>query len=183
MRIYTRTGDTGLTGLIGGDRVRKDSVRITAIGEVDELNAVLGVARLHATNSELEPVLNTIQNLLFDLGAELASPSDGTYRYEALTEGHTTYLERLIDQQTQRLPPLKAFILPGGCALATYLHNARSVCRRAERSILRLNDEDPIRPEVLAFVNRLSDLLFTAARTANRLENVEDLPWQKTEDF
>ncbi len=180
MKIYTRTGDAGTTGLLGGDRIRKDSPRIAAIGDVDELNAALGVARQHS-GSEFEGDLARIQHWLFDLGSELACPEGGKFNLETIQPGHVAYLERSIDAQTEALPPLKAFILPGGSPLAAHLHLARCVCRRAERSLLELAEIEPVREPTRQFLNRLSDWLFVAARTANASSGVSDIEWQKSE--
>lgn len=178
MKIYTKTGDGGETGLVGGSRISKASGRIAAIGDVDELNAAIGVARCETGTSVLDPMLADVQSTLFDLGAELASLPEGRKAYAALSEEVIQVLERSIDVQTEHLPSLKNFILPGGSKLASCLHLARAICRRAERSILELHREEPVRQEVLAYINRLSDWLFVTARTANRVEGVEDVPWQ-----
>jgi len=179
MKIYTRTGDKGTTGLIGGARIEKNSARISAIGDVDELNAAIGLARCLA-EGDLGVELARIQCWLFDLGAQLASPPGRPNRTEAIGAGQVRLLEESIDVQTARLEPLRHFILPGGSELAARLHQARSVCRRAERSILELDAHEAIGVEALAFINRLSDWLFTAARTANRLAGVMDVKWEHT---
>ena len=183
MKIYTRTGDDGSTGLLGGSRVSKKSARIQAIGDVDELNASLGWALTCAHAGELKDELSLIQNLLFDLGAELASPADGRIQSRTLTERHSAALERSMDRMTESLPPLKQFILPGGTELASRLHLARAICRRSERSVLQLHQEESQRAELLVFLNRLSDWLFLAARTANASEGVLDIAWQKSEEI
>jgi cob(I)alamin adenosyltransferase len=179
MKIYTRTGDTGTTGLVGGDRLGKNDPRMHAIGEVDELNATLGLARTFANAHPLDSELAWIQNLLFDLGAELASPSP-EWKIESLRDDHIQRLEDSVDQQTELLPPLKQFILPGGDPLAAHLHLARTVARRVERSVLSLHSREAIRPVVLKFLNRLADWLFVAARTANHSRNVSDVVWEKS---
>lgn len=181
MKIYTKTGDAGETGLFGGDRIAKTSHRIHAIGEVDELNAAIGLARVEAGASSLDPSLARIQSWLFDLGGELACPPGGKFEYTALNPEHAAFLEQDIDRLESRLPALKNFILPGGSPLAARLHFARSVCRRAERAVLALHREEPVRDEARVFLNRLSDWLFTAARTANLDANVEDVPWKRSE--
>jgi cob(I)alamin adenosyltransferase len=178
MRIYTRTGDKGDTGLVGGKRVPKESPRIEAIGTLDELNATLGICMIHAKGTELEETLCLLQNWLFDLGSELATPRESKCYAESVQEKHVKYLEDSIDKQTAHLEPLKNFILPGGSDLAAYLHLARCVCRRAERCVLRLPHKEEARPQVLAFLNRLSDWFFVAARTANRLKNIQDIKWE-----
>jgi cob(I)alamin adenosyltransferase len=181
VKIYTRTGDRGDTGLIGGARTGKDNPRIAAIGDVDELNAALGVARTLASDSDLDETLMRIQCWLFDLGAELASPEGGRMRVETLTGAETVALEESIDDQTAALPPLRNFILPGGSPLAAQLHYCRGVCRRAERSVVALSRTERQREETLVFLNRLSDWLFVSARTANRVSGVSDLEWKRQE--
>lgn len=181
MKIYTKTGDEGQTGLLGGARTPKTSARIMVIGDVDELNAAIGLARTASDGLNLDADLGKIQNWLFDLGAELACPPEGKIQSQNLTAQQIAFLEESIDLQEARLEPLKQFILPGGSTLSAHLHFARSVCRRAERSILVLNDLEPQRQQTRVFLNRLSDWLFTAARTANVLTNVKDVPWCKTE--
>lgn len=179
MRIYTRTGDEGTTGLLGGDRVSKHSARIQAIGDVDELNAAIGLCRLHAEGSTLAPTLTVIQNWLFDLGAELAAAAGGKFTIESVTDAQIDHLETAMDRQTEALPPLKAFVLPGGCPLSAHLHFARCVCRRAERSVLILHEESEIRSTTRRFLNRLSDYLFVSARTANQEAGLSDVEWTK----
>lgn len=179
MKIYTKTGDDGTTGLYGGDRVSKNSRRIHAIGEVDELNASIGLARLYAKDDPLDTLLEKIQSWLFDLGAELASPAGGKFDVKLIRTQHIAELEESIDAQTEVLPELKAFILPGGSPLAGYLHLARSICRRAERAVLWHHEEESVSPEARLLLNRLSDWLFTAARTANHSRNVNDIEWRK----
>ena len=178
MKIYTKTGDKGQTGLVGGSRVAKNSARISAIGDVDELNAAIGVARSTNPPEELDQILEWLQSSLFDLGAELASLPGAKVSFATFDPKATERLEEDIDRQTDGLPALKNFILPGGCPLAAHLHLARCVCRRAERSVLALHEEQEQRREVLAFLNRLSDWLFVSARTANKLARIEDVPWQ-----
>lgn len=180
MRIYTKTGDTGETGLIGGDRIAKHSLRISAIGEVDELNATLGVARAHAPGSDLDGLLGAIQNKLFDLGAELATPTESRWAQDRILDSDVLALEQSIDEMTAALPELKNFILPVGAVLGAHLHLARSVCRRAERAVLRAAEEEGVRPQLLQYMNRLSDWLFVAARTANAHSGVEDVKWSAT---
>ncbi len=179
MKIYTKTGDSGTTGLIGGARIEKNSLRMAAIGDVDELNALIGHARA-AGAGELDADLQAIQSWLFDLGAELASPLPHERQHRAIFGSQTEKLEQSIDRQTAQLEPLMHFILPGGSETAARIHVARCVCRRAERSILELNAHEGVGEEALAFMNRLSDWLFVAARTANRLAGVQDVKWQPT---
>ncbi len=170
MKIYTRTGDAGQTGLIGGARVAKDSLRMAAIGDVDELNAALGLVQLG--DSILTEEVLQIQCRLFDLGAELAGGAN------TIAVQDVEALEASIDRQTQSMPPLRAFILPGGCPAAGALHLARTVCRRAERSVLSAKNVQPVS---LAYLNRLSDWLFVTARTANSLASVSDVEWHAKE--
>ena len=180
-RIYTRTGDGGQTRLATGDTVRKDDVRVAAYGDVDECNAALGLARLHAgAEPALDAVLARVQNDLFDLGADLATPErDPPPAWEALrvTESQVVKLEHDIDTLNAELEPLTSFVLPAGTALATHLHLARTVCRRAERRAVTLAAEaaERVSPAALKYLNRLSDLLFVAARWANRAQG--DVLW------
>lgn len=178
MKIYTKTGDKGTTGLFGGARVPKDSPRIAAYGDVDELNACLGMARAEAAHQLVRQALTEIQNTLFTVGAELASPKPDS-KIPITTAAHVDSLERQIDVISEGLPPLKQFILPGGTKTAASLHYARTVCRRAERSIVHLQSlpGEEVSRWVLIYMNRLSDFLFMLARLANQLEKVEDIPW------
>lgn len=176
MKIYTKTGDGGDTGLVGGRRVGKHSQRIVAIGEVDELNACLGWA---AVEGFLEEELLRVQCWLFDIGAELAGAAEG--RFISVSKPQIEYLESSIDAQSDQLPPLREFILPGGSESSARLHLARSVCRRAERAVLALNRIEPVREDVRVFLNRLSDWLFVCARTANSSAGVEERKWKEFE--
>jgi cob(I)alamin adenosyltransferase len=177
MKIYTRTGDTGQTGLFGGARERKDDVRVEAYGTVDETNAALGLARASGLASDVDAQLGRIQEDLFVVGAELACVPDKIDRLkmELIGPEHATHLEQLIDAAEEGLPPLTSFVLPGGSAGAAALHLARTVCRRAERAVLGLPD---VRPDIVVYLNRLSDLLFVLARQANHRAGVADVPWQ-----
>lgn len=187
-RVYTRTGDRGDTALVGGRRVPKDSVRIEAYGAIDELNAALGLARVF--NAErldaaeghrwLDGVLRKLQDELFDLGSELATPEDGVYEgMFRMGDLQVDALERLIDHCQKDLAPLRSFVLPGGGRIGAFLHQARTVCRRAERRILTLSRVEPVSPEALKYVNRLSDLLFVLSRwVGQRLGETEYL-WQR----
>ena len=184
MKIYTKGGDTGQTALFGGERVGKDVPRVEAYGTLDELNACLGVVRaaLDEAANELDPLLERLQSELFDLGAELATPPSRcddrlTVRLQSVEAPQVEALEALIDGYEALLPPLRAFILPGGTPAAAALHLARTVARRSERRIVSLDAREPVNPELLRYVNRLSDLLFVLARTANRLAGVDDVPW------
>src|SRR5712671_5156913 len=183
-KIYTRTGDEGETSLLGGRRVRKDDLRIEAIGSVDEVNAALGVVRVELARSDVAPEnldqeIGEIQHRLFDLGAELAVPSGSETRPGAIGEAHVAQLESLIDRYEAELEPLRAFILPGGTPAASQLHVARCDCRRCERRLVQLAAVEPIRGEVLQYVNRLSDLLFVLARAVNRANRVADVIWEQ----
>lgn len=186
MKIYTRTGDSGQTSLIGGQRVSKDDARMQVIGAIDELNASLGVAISFLPAIELNSIetLTRIQNHLFDIGAEVANWTDqpaGRHR-EALTiptvsDDKITWLEQTIDQFDAELSQLTAFILPGGDQAASLLHLARTICRRAERNLVTLSHHCEINPAVLRYINRLSDLLFTLARAQNARSGHGDVPW------
>jgi len=179
VKIYTKTGDDGETGLFGGARVSKASDRVDTYGTVDELNAVLGVARGRTMPTELDGPLARIQSELFTLGAELATVSgkEDKLGIALLTEAQVVWLEGAIDAADAPLPPLKTFVLPGGTEAAAALHLARTVCRRAERALVALSTHEPVRPELVRYLNRLSDLLFTFARRANQLGGVDDVPW------
>jgi cob(I)alamin adenosyltransferase len=185
-KIYTGTGDQGETGLFGGRRVRKDDVRVVAYGTIDELNAVLGAARaalapIEPTPTEIDLFVSRVQHQLFNLGAELATPQPAQHGTNLVSDADVTWLEECIDAWEQDLEPLKTFILPGGSPAAAQLHWARTVSRRAERLVVSLAAIDSIRGEVLRYVNRLSDALFVAARTANRLAGVADVAWRRSE--
>ena len=181
MKIYTKTGDQGLTGLFGGGRVSKDHVRVEAYGDVDELNAVLGVARSVEPMPRIDEVLVPIQRDLFALGALLATPDRDKMALHLqkarIDEGRIGELERAIDQGDAELEPLTAFIMPGGTPKAAALHVARTVCRRAERHVVRLQHEVELPPLVVIYLNRLSDLLFTLARVANRRAGAGEVTW------
>jgi cob(I)alamin adenosyltransferase len=165
-RIYTKTGDTGQTGLGDGSRVGKNSLRISAIGEVDELNAVIGLA-IAAASPELH-LLRGIQNDLFDVGADLCvPPKENEANALRMVAGQAERLEREIDRLNERLSPLKSFVLPGGSLASAWLHMARTICRRAERSVVALMQAEPVNANVLVYLNRLSDLFFVLARVAN----------------
>ncbi len=180
-KIYTKTGDGGDTALGDNARVPKHSVRVAAYGTVDELNAALGVARLHAKDDAVDDALSRIQNDLFDLGADLCRPDmekDGEAGYPVLrmSDGQTKRLEAEIDAMIQLLEPLKSFVLPAGSALAANLHLARTVARRAERLTTELASAEEVNGAALAYLNRLSDWLFCAARIAND-EGRADVLW------
>ena len=176
-RIYTRTGDKGDTALGSGKRVPKYDLRIEAFGTVDETNACVGVARL-TTTGELDQMLARVQNDLFDLGADLCIPEDGTEmaaKALRIAEPQVERLEREIDAMNEKLQPLRSFVLPGGTPAAANLHVARTVCRRAERLIVKLSESEAVGTAALKYTNRLSDFLFVAARFANL--NTGDVLW------
>jgi cob(I)alamin adenosyltransferase len=179
MKIYTRTGDSGTTGLFGGARVDKDVEKVEAYGSVDELNACLGVACALAGPGELARALEGIQSDLFTLGAELGCVAgrEDKLGMRLIDAGDATRLEGLIDAAEAKLEPLKNFILPGGSPVAASLHVARTVCRRAERRVITARRSGPVRDEVIHYLNRLSDLLFVLAREANHHAGVRDRPW------
>ncbi|MDD7909491.1 MULTISPECIES: cob(I)yrinic acid a,c-diamide adenosyltransferase [Pseudovibrio] len=171
-KIYTKTGDDGTTALGSGERRAKHDLRVEAYGTVDETNSVIGLARLHAADAmpALDEALAHIQNDLFDLGADLATPhTDEDLGYEPLriTAKQVEFLEITIDQLNSELSPLRSFVLPGGSALSAYLHQARTVSRRAERLVAALREKEQVNAEALQYLNRLSDLMFVAARYAN----------------
>lgn len=177
-RIYTRTGDKGETGLVGGARVPKDSLRVEAYGSVDELNSVLGVARAFLKDKELNLLLAELQRDLFVVGADLASGTGHQQRdVPRIANLRITELERIIDRFESELSPLKAFILPGGGMPGSVLHNARTVARRAERRIIALSRVETVNDQMIPYMNRLSDLLFVMARVANHRENKEEVEW------
>ncbi|HEX5316323.1 MAG TPA: cob(I)yrinic acid a,c-diamide adenosyltransferase [Candidatus Kapabacteria bacterium] len=190
-KIYTKTGDDGSTGLFGGGRVPKDSARIEAYGNVDELDSVIGLCAAASSFDWLTDLLHSIQEKLFILGADLATPIKGEggtgedaratnatrYNIPRIEEADATQLEHAIDEQVAALPPLKHFILPGGSELAARLHLARTVCRRAERSLVHLAALETIGRHDVIFLNRLSDLLFVLARRANQLAGINDIEW------
>lgn len=177
MKIYTRTGDQGETSLFGGRRVPKNDARIEAYGTVDELNSFLGAARAANPPAAVDAILHAAQVDLFEIGAHLASP--GTSRFPGVELARIELLERAIDAMEQELEPLKNFILPAGVPGAAALHVARTVCRRAERCVVGLLDESEATKSSIAYLNRLSDYLFVAARYANHDAGVADEPWKR----
>jgi len=180
MKIYTKAGDTGETALYGGIRVLKTSERICAYGTLDELNAFLGlVASDERTHEGLRISLTRIQNELFHLGAELATPPEKKVAVVPISEADVVRMEKEIDAMEAELKPLKNFILPGGSRVAAELHLARTVCRRAEREAVTLHGSEPLRPIVIKYINRLSDLLFVMARFQNHKVGVADVPWKQ----
>jgi cob(I)alamin adenosyltransferase len=181
MSIYTKTGDSGETGLFGGGRVPKDHVRVAAYGDVDELNSVIGLVRAAPPSDFLDPILEAIQRDLFALGGHLATPDPDkvakALEKADLSEARVREFESLIDEADRELPPLRAFVLPAGTAKAATLHLARTVCRRAERSVVHLSHESPVPSLFIIYLNRLSDLLFTLARLANHRGGAGDVTW------
>ena len=180
MKIYTRGGDDGDTGLADGSRVRKDDARVASYGEVDELNAVLGQVRAEAGPGELDRLVADVQRDLFAIGAQLADPRAtvaGRKPKAAVTGENVARLEQAIDAREKDLPPLRAFILPGGSPLGALLHAARTVCRRAERAVVALSRGQAVEPAVLAYLNRLSDLLFVVARHENQARGAAEDTW------
>ncbi len=176
MKIYTKTGDLGETGLLGGQRVSKADLRVETYGNLDELTAFLALASSLTNDEELKKTLTRIQIELFHLSSELATPSDRKPYGPLIPDDAVEQLEKEIDACDEELPPLKTFILQGGSPTSAYLQVARTVCRRAERSIVRLHQTEPVRPLIIKYVNRLSDLLFALARRANFREGFEDIP-------
>jgi len=181
LKIYTKTGDTGDTGLFGGGRVRKDHPRVEAYGDVDELNAALGLARSIEMMPRIDEVLVPIQRDLFAIGALLATPDTGKMREQLakarIDDARIGELERAIDEGERELEPLKAFILPGGTPKSAALHVARTVCRRAERRVVHLAGDIDVPQTAVVYLNRLSDLLFVLARVANRRAGAGEVTW------
>jgi cob(I)alamin adenosyltransferase len=181
MKIYTRTGDAGETGLFGGGRVPKDDPRTTAYGDVDELSSSLGVARAASPAEFFDTLLESIQRDLFAIGGHLATPDPRkvarALEKADLSAGRVVEFEAAIDEADRELPPLRAFILPAGTPKSAALHLARTVCRRAERSVVTLARDQEVPPLFLVYLNRLSDLLFTLARLANHRGGVGDVTW------
>ena len=181
MKIYTKTGDQGSTGLFGGGRVAKDNIRVEAYGDVDELNAVIGMARSIEMMPRIDEVLVPVQRDLFAIGALLATPDRDKMAQHLqkarIDDGRIEELERAIDEGEAELEPLAAFIIPGGTPKAAALHVARTVCRRAERHVVRLQHEVELPPLAVIYLNRLSDLLFTLARVANRRAGAGEVTW------
>jgi cob(I)alamin adenosyltransferase len=181
VKIYTRTGDAGMTGLFGGDRVAKSNHRIAAYGALDELNSLVGLLRLHVSEKvAVQDVLHRVQHDLFVLGAILATPSSHLGKLEkkmTMPTWKVPDMEADIDRLTQLAPPMKHFVLPGGTPSSAYAHLARTVCRRAERDAVMLGNEEAVPPEVLVYINRLSDWLFALSRAENALAGVADVEW------
>lgn len=185
-KIYTRTGDKGDTSLFGGERVKKAHPRIDAYGTVDEANALIGTARAHLEDEpgaeRLQPLLQRLQEEMFVVGGDLATPKGAKPAIERIGEDHVDALEADIDALSEDVSPLKNFILPGGTTAAAALHQARTVCRRAERLTVKASDLVPINPQAVVYLNRLSDLLFVAARWTNRQAGTRENTWSPTPD-
>jgi len=182
MKIYTKTGDKGETSLFGGKRVWKDDLRIQAYGTTDELNAVLGIAVAELSDTELKDVISGLQNDLFTVGSDLASPlekENKNFVIPRIDSQFVTRLELLIDKFDSQLPALKNFILPGGSKVSAILHHARTVCRRAEREVVALSRIEGINDQIEVYLNRLSDLLFVLARFENFSSKHPDIEWRK----
>ncbi|MCY3803319.1 MAG: cob(I)yrinic acid a,c-diamide adenosyltransferase [Gammaproteobacteria bacterium] len=171
-KIYTRTGDRGETGLPGGRRVRKDCPEIQALGDIDELNSVIGMVLANDLPEDVKDSLTEIQHRLFDLGAELSNP-----RLNRVHSDMVTYLEERIDTLTENLPALKSFILPNGGSAASVCHLARAVCRRAERSVVELSQHQTVSPDIQVYLNRLSDFLFVSCRMLSASSDHPETPW------
>jgi cob(I)alamin adenosyltransferase len=181
MKIYTKTGDKGDTSLFGGQRVPKDALRIEAYGTVDELNSIIGIVRADQAPADIDDVLGEVQDDLFVLGADLATPRSVEKKKIQRIEGaNTRRLEKRIDTFDASLKALRSFILPGGSPVAARLHFARTVCRRAERIVVRLSRNEDIGDDVPMYLNRLSDLLFVLARYANHVVHVPEVKWRST---
>lgn len=178
-RIYTRGGDSGMTSLGGGQRVRKDALRIQVYGSVDELSSHIGAARAAGLDDRLERALASIQNELFHLGSDLCMPEEDKKKtpVPCIEQRHVDALEELLDRLTAEVGPLENFILPGGSEGAARLHVARAVCRRAERLLVGLADREPVGPHTLQYLNRLSDALFVMARYENKQRGLDDICW------
>ncbi|MBF0349944.1 MAG: cob(I)yrinic acid a,c-diamide adenosyltransferase [SAR324 cluster bacterium] len=185
-KVYTRTGDGGETGLVGGKRIPKDHLRIEAYGTLDELNSIMGIVRYHNEQKEtsdrqqkFDLILGAIQQKLFDMGSELATlPGDEYQGQIKVTEQDASWLELVIDAMNEELKPLTSFILPGGSAVNAFLHQARTVCRRAEREVIRLNRLDPVNKPIIMYLNRLSDALFVFGRWVTSTLGEKEILWE-----
>lgn len=177
MKIYTKKGDKGQTSLYGGQTVPKNSSRIAAYGTVDELNSVLGMAISYTPSTKTTEYLNTVQEQLFVLGADLATPFSKEVRISRISDEEITILEMAIDEMEDQLPPLKNFILPGGTQAGATIHFARTVCRRAERKAVECSNEEVLSSQSIIYLNRLSDFLFVLGRFENHISGKEETPW------
>ncbi len=181
MKIYTKGGDKGETGLFGGERVSKDSIRIEAYGTVDELNSFIGLTLTEIKDTKVRELLNSVQNNLFALGSDLAAPDNEknrTHNIPRITKSQFEEIEKEIDKFDTKLDELKNFILPGGCKSSALLHICRTICRRAERRVVTLSNGVNLSPDIIIFLNRLSDLFFVLARYENKISGIEDIKWQ-----
>lgn len=179
MKIYTKQGDTGQTSLIGGTRVPKHHIRIEAYGTTDELNSYLGLLGEYAEMKDFVPLIRSIQDTLFVIGSHLANDAAKShFSPSEITEDEVSLLEKSIDQMDMELPPLKNFVLPGGCAANATAHVARCVCRRAERCVVHLHENEPVSPTILHYLNRLSDWLFTVARYVSHTSGSIEIVWK-----
>jgi cob(I)alamin adenosyltransferase len=181
MKIYTKGGDKGETGLFGGERVSKDSLRIETYGTVDELNSFIGLSLTETVDADVKSLLNKVQNLLFTLGSDLAAPDNeknNKYDIPRINKLHFEEMEKEIDKFEGKIEELRNFILPGGGKSSALLHICRTICRRAERKVVALNNEVKLNPDILIFLNRLSDLFFVLARYENKISGNEDIKWQ-----
>ncbi len=179
MKIYTKFGDSGETALYGGTRISKDALQIEALGSVDELNAYIGYAQTLIEETDIKDLIVRIQNHLFSLGADLATPATHTKSSQIrISSDFTDEMEKAIDTLSEELPPLTNFILPGGCTAGSVIHVARAVCRRSERCIVRLTQETEVNTEIIRSLNRLSDLLFVMARVVNHRSKMSEPIWE-----
>ncbi len=179
-KLYTRQGDRGETSLFGGERVSKDHPRVDAYGLLDQTSAAIGLLTVSLPPGEMRDELQQVQNALFDMGAELATPPDSRLQYKlprVIEEEDWRRLERLLDEYDAQVPPLRSFVLPGGHETAARAHLARTVCRTAERAVVRLAHEEEVRADVLTYLNRLSDFLFVCARLLNHRAGVDEVTW------
>jgi cob(I)alamin adenosyltransferase len=177
MKIYTKTGDSGMTGLFGGKRISKDDARIEAYGTLDELNSFLGFLNIGFSENKYNTVLFDVQNRLFDIGSHLASDPEKHVLPSGITSEDISELERFMDDMDAELPPLKNFILPGGHVIVAQAHICRTICRRAERRVVTLQQYSEIDPMIVMYLNRLSDFLFILARFLAKKSGVEELKW------
>ncbi len=178
-KIYTKTGDKGMTSLVGGTRISKDHLKIETYGTVDELNSWIGVLRDSPENASRKDILKEIQDRLFTLGADLAAEPEQTKRkIPDLFESDIELLEREMDKMNEEIPPLKAFVLPGGHQSVSFAHVARTVCRRAERHVIRLSREEEVNPMIIQYLNRLSDYLFVVSRKITQELQTEEVAWK-----
>ena len=178
VKIYTKTGDDGTTGLVGGKRVKKTNSRIIAYGSIDEINSAIGIVLSSTLDSDIAETLTKIQNDLFVVGADLASP-DLKNLSNRVTQDMVEYLENQIDKLESELTPISYFILPGGDMLSSQIHLARSICRRAEINILTVTEKEQINKTCQIYINRLSDLLFVISRVINKRKKIKDVAWKK----